>query len=216
MAEPLRIGSTAMFIRTIRQYWWQRFEQRDSCSAADLIDFRGLNPEAQRRLLAARLFAQIRYFGNREDALPEWREAARINDPDELWRVWPSLPILTKKALRDYFDADATKSRFGIDGMVRATGGSTGEPTRVLHDGGMLRATKAASTYTRIRMGWKPGMATVVVWGSERDIGRKQDLRNRLYTQLMGDYVVDGYGLTRETVRTVLSLVHQHRPAALM
>lgn len=205
-----------MLSRMIRRYWWRRFERRDATSWEELDRFPLLDPREQRRLLAERLLGQVQYFGTREDALPEWREAARIRDGEELWRLWPSLPILDKNTMRERFRPAEIQARFGIQGTVRATGGSTGEPTQVLHDDAMMRATKAASTYARLRMGWRPGMATVILWGSERDIGRRAGRRDRLYAGLMGDFVVDGYGLTRETVRRVLDLLRRHRPAALM
>ena len=79
-------------------------------------------------MLPTRLRDQLRLFAARPDALPEWREAARIDDPDAVWAAWPSLPILTKRDLRERFSARALQSQ-GVEGQVSATGGSTGEPT---------------------------------------------------------------------------------------
>src|ERR1700678_442415 len=84
--------------------WWRRILRRSGRSWAELEQFPTLHPSVQRRQLAARLLAQLRYFAGREDAFPEWREAARITDPDELWRVWPSLPVLDKATLRKHFE----------------------------------------------------------------------------------------------------------------
>jgi phenylacetate-CoA ligase len=195
---------------------WRRFLARNARPWSDLERFPALDPAQQRRELAARLLAQVRYFGARADALPEWKEAARVTDPDDLWRLWPSLPILTKQALKERFPAAETRDRFGIAGKVNATGGSTGEPTRFVHDTPMLEATMAANAYTRIRMGWRPGMATVIVWGSERDIGQQTaNRRVRTLQWLLREHLVDGYQLNQSTVERVLALVRAERPVAM-
>lgn len=194
---------------------WRRFLSRNAYSWWELDEFPRLSPDRQRRTLAGRLLAQIQYFGARGDALPEWREAARVTDPEELWRLWPSLPVMDKSLLQSRFEPEEIKRRFGLGGTIRSTGGSTGEPTHVLHDEGMALATNTASVYTRIRMGWRPGMATVIVWGSERDIGKKTSFRSRLYVRLLRDIVIDGYELDGKTVDLALQLIRKHRPVAL-
>src|SRR5205823_5031570 len=97
-----------------------RWREMDDCARLD--------PEQARLDMARRLQQQIRYFGSREDALPEWKKAARIRDPLELWRRWTDLPIVTKDTLRENFDARQLKERLKIPGVVSSTGGSTGEP----------------------------------------------------------------------------------------
>jgi phenylacetate-CoA ligase len=64
-------------------------------------------------------------------------------------------------------------------------------------------------------MGWKPGRATIIVWGSERDIGKQVSFRNRLSNVLFRNFLVDGYHLTRQTVERVLLLIRRHQPVAL-
>jgi phenylacetate-CoA ligase len=204
-----------MIMEAASRYWWHRFGEREACSWDELEKFPRLRPDRQRRILAERLLAQVQYFGARADALPEWREAARIKNPDEIWKAWPSLPVLAKKDLQTRFPARELQSRFHLEGIVKSTGGSTGEPTHVFHDAPMMRAANAASTYTRLRMGWRPGMVTVKVWGSERDIQRRVDLRTRLYTRLLRDIVIDGYEMNDRTVSQLLALVQRYRPVSI-
>ena len=79
----------------------------------------------------------------------------------------------------------------------------------------MIRAGTAARYYTRLQMGWRPGMPTVIVWGSERDIGKTIGWRTRLYLDLRRDYLVAGYQLTPLTVERVLALVRRERAIAV-
>jgi len=196
--------------------WWRRFLARNARPWTDLEVFPSLDPGAQRREMGQRLLAQIRYFGTRADALAEWKEAARITDPEDLWRVWGTLPITTKQTLRERFTAAEIRDRFGLQGKVNATGGSTGEPTQFFHDTLAQKSSIAGNAYTRIRMGWRPGMPVVIVWGSERDIGQQTANRSvRRLVWLLGEYLVDGYQLNETTVDRVVGLIRAKRPVAV-
>ena len=94
-------------------------------------------------------------------------------DPEELWNIWPSLPVMTKSLLNTRFEPAEMQRRFGLRGRINATGGSTGEPTRFFLDTSMLRASRGAHLYSRLKMGWRPGMPTIIVWGSDRNIGKQ-------------------------------------------
>jgi phenylacetate-CoA ligase len=199
-----------------RTLWnaWSRWRGLDHYTAA--IDACSAEDEsAARRRIATRLLDRVRTFGARPDALPEWIEAARIRDPLELWRIWPTLPVVTKDDLRARFAPPRIQRDCGVRGEASSTGGSTGEPTPYLHDAPMLDATTATRLYARRAMGWTPGMPTICVWGSERDIGRSRTRRARFTSALRREFLVDGYRLDGATVEQVLRLVAAHRPAAL-
>jgi phenylacetate-CoA ligase len=181
----------------------------------EIARFAALDPAQARWEMGLRLLAQLRYFGGRADALPEWREAAGVRDPEELWRLWPSLPILTKTDLRQRYDPQELQSRFGLRGVVSSTGGSTGEPTPYLHDARMIRAGRSAKLYALRKMGWRPGLPTICVWGSERDIGKQRSRRKRVLAALQNLWLVDGYKLDEQTLRLVMAIVARHPAVAI-
>jgi phenylacetate-CoA ligase len=195
-------------VQILDRWYWRRHERQYDVAgvAATLADFAGRTPDAARLAIAARLRDQLRHFAARADALPEWREAARLDDLDALWRAWPSLPILTKADLRHRFTPAALRAQ-GVTGQLSATGGSTGEPTTFIHDDASVRTMGAVIHLTRQALGWRPGMPTVCVWGSQRDIGQgltgyrrfRHDLTNRLARLCE----VDGFALTDDTARRV-------------
>jgi phenylacetate-CoA ligase len=194
---------------------WRRYIGRNARSWRELEDFGSWDPQRQKKDLAARLLTQIRYFGQREDALREWKEAARVRTPEELWAIWSGLPILSKRDLQTRFPAREMGSRFGLRGAVGSTGGSTGEPVHYFHDSGMLRSSMAAAIYTQIRMGWVPGMPLVIPWGSERDIGRQVSFRSRLYDALRNEHLLDSYRMSDETVDRAVSICERRQPVAI-
>ena len=198
-----------MIPRAISSLWWRRYLARNATSWTELDRFPQLRPDQQRKELGERLLQQIRYFGAREDALPEWREAARINNSEDLLRIWPDLPVITKNDLRTRFPAEEIGRRFQIPGQANCTGGSTGEPIHFFHDAGMLRSMMATISFSAIRMGWVPGMPTIIVWGSERDVKKATTFRNRVQGRLRNHFLVDGYRLSDDTVDRVCAHLHR-------
>ena len=194
--------------------WWRRFMARNGSLVDDLETFSTLSPRQQRRELARRLSAQIRYFGNRADALPEWKEAARISDENEVWKIWPSLPIVSKPMLGAKFHPREMQSRFSLEGVVKSTGGSTGEPTHFFHDYPMVRAGNAAAYFVQKKMGWSPGMLIIKIWGSERDIQRNNTCYNRINNLLLRLALIDGYHLNHVTVERVRQALPGRGPVA--
>ena len=205
-----------MIPRFVNRLWIKRFLSRNACSASELYEFPILRPDEQQRILARKLLDQVQYFGRRSDALPEWREAASINDPDTLWKLWPSLPIVGKNLLMEQFPAAAIGSRYAIPGSVNSTGGSTGEPVHYYHDARMIRTCQAAAYYARQKLGWRSGMPLITIWGSERDIGKQTGTwKQSIGTRLRNEYLIDGYNLTDQTVDRMLQLTRRLAPVAV-
>ncbi|MEZ6046570.1 MAG: AMP-binding protein [Planctomycetaceae bacterium] len=173
------------------------------------------SPAQMRELMNQRLWDQIQYFGNREDALPEWKAAAEIQDPDDLREVWSQLPILTKQDLQSRFDPRAMQQQFNMKGICASTGGSTGEPVHFFHDEAMMRHKAAARIFCRKQFGWKPGMPIVCIWGSERDVGQSQTFKGRFSSFVQNVHIIDGYHLDDKTVRRVREQIRKHAPVAL-
>jgi phenylacetate-CoA ligase len=204
-----------MITNLVSRLWWRRYLARNARSWQDLDAFPKLAPAERRRRMGEALLAQLRYFGSRADALPEWNEAAAASDPGDVLRLWPQLPILTKQAILARFPAAEIGKRFAIEGHVDSSGGSTGEPTRFFHDTAMLKTAVALNACSRLRMGWRPGMPTIILWGSERDIGKRTSRRTEIQNRLLQDCMVDGYSLSGHTVDRVLRLISRKWPVAI-
>jgi phenylacetate-CoA ligase len=199
----------------LSKFIWQAYRTFAARPIGELDRFAGLAPALQRYEIAQRLLAQLRYFGSRADALPQWREAMRIRDPEELWNIWPSLPVMTKSQLNARFEPVEMQRRFGLRGRINATGGSTGEPTRFFLDTPMLRASRGAHLYSRLKMGWRPGMPTIVVWGSDRDIGKQSRLFPRMAQKIYRNRLIPGFEIGAKEVREILATMRSEGPVAI-
>jgi phenylacetate-CoA ligase len=205
-------------LKLIRAAYWNLFLSRSGASdgVRELGDFASLSPGLARQDLAGRMMALIRYFGNREDTLPEWRELARATSAEEVWRNWPSLPVTTKRDLVTRFPAGEIAQRFNLEGRLNSSGGSTGEPTHFFQDLQTVSASIAATYYARTQVGWRPGMPLIALWGSDRDVGKAgQSRAERMRGWLRNDRLIGGYLVGEGTVNRFMALLRRHHPAAV-
>jgi phenylacetate-CoA ligase len=138
-----------------------------------------------------------------------------IRDPEELWQQWTSLPIIGRQDLQDRFRPDDMAARFRLHGIASSTGGSTGEPTPFFHDDGMRRAVRSLTTYCWLKFGWRPGLPTAAVWGSERDIGKSRSWKGRITSLVANIHLLGGFEMAARTVDEVLAFVRRHEEVAI-
>lgn len=209
----VRIGDWHAMLSRI--YWQAHRIRRKTATYWSTLDkFRSMaGPEA--RLETFRdLSLTLKHFAKRSDSFEEWRSAATVQDPDNFLEQWQELPIITKKDLQNRFNPERMQS-IGVAGLVSSTGGSTGEPTPFVHNREMIETNYAASLYARREFGWTFGMPTIVIWGSERDIGKQRTLRNRISSRMRNELLIDGYSLTDETTDRVLGAIQHYKKVAI-
>ena len=208
-------------IRALTLRYWARHARNNGLPRVReaLEDFRALSPGAQRRELGRRLLEQVRFFGGLEGALPAWQALAREGDPEVVLAAWHELPILTKAEQRERFPLDAIQDRLGAGSVLNSTGGSTGEPTFFIHDQAAAASALALQTLHWQRMGWRPGLPVLSLWGAQRDIGAGAvgwtALKLRLSAFLYGIHVVAGFAITEAAALGALDWLEAHGPAAV-
>lgn len=192
--------------------WREYFRRKNVSSHWALLESTRLSdPEKRGALICDRIADALRYFGRREDSLPEWTYAADQIDTENVWQVWQSLPILSKQDVQQKFDPEYINNRFGIHGVIGATGGSTGEPTRFVTDSVALEAKTAAQLYVRTKFGWRPGDVSVAVWGSNRDIGLSNNWKGRLRHYLTDTRLISSYAFSDTVVDQVVALFQKYK-----
>jgi phenylacetate-CoA ligase len=127
------------------------------------------------------------------------------------------LPILTKDIIRQNFDqlisADLGQRRW----QYNTSGGSTGEPVRLIQDRQFAARTGAIQLLSFHWAGREVGEPAVRVWGSERDIlqgsmGVKMSLLNRL----TNDTWLNAFRLTPASMRKFIDLLNANRPKLII
>lgn len=127
------------------------------------------------------------------------------------------LPPLTRTELAE------TPERFTIDDLTgrasydNSTGGSTGEPVRIVQDVAYLRRARAMTTVFNAFTGVPLGARTLVVWGAaSRDTQRHPPLSTLLRHRLKNERWLDAYRIDERTLLDWADLVDRWRPALVI
>jgi phenylacetate-CoA ligase len=131
----------------------------------DFLRWETLTPEVLQQETAARLRAALAH-AVRE--IPFYRERVPGAAPE-----LADFPVLTKADVRTHFaalthPAHAATRRYGA--IEVKTGGSTGEPTTVIHDAAFRDAGRASRLYSQRLCGFPFGTPFHRLWGSMADI----------------------------------------------
>jgi phenylacetate-CoA ligase len=151
-------------------------------------------------------------------SVPYYREVAgtepgRIDDPVAFLR---QLPILTKETIRDAGEQLLSSVGDRNTWYENATGGSTGEPLKLIQDADHRARIVAIQEVYSTWAGGGLGRPEVFIWGSERDIEvGSETLRNRLANAILNRKLLNAFRLDEASMRRFLAVV-QRGPSKLV
>jgi phenylacetate-CoA ligase len=127
--------------------------------------------------------------------------------------VLRSLPVLTKADVRESFDRLCSTDLSGRGTYEQTSGGSTGEPLRLMQDHHFRDRDRAIQFLISSWTGWRPGEPELMILGSDRDIrestlGPRAEVANRL---LRRSYV-NAFRMPPEEMRACLRLLDRKPP----
>jgi len=152
-------------------------ELRDIRTASDLQEFE----ESHLKALLLHAYTNVPYYHR------VFGEIGLIHGKAVDMSKFDRIPVLTKDILRR-FTKELVSQDYQTRGWLYAiSGGSTGEPVRVMQDAAFLRSTASVKLYYYLHMLGieEPIAKRVILWGSERDfftdsVGIRARLQNRL------------------------------------
>jgi phenylacetate-CoA ligase len=125
------------------------------------------------------------------------------------------IPLLTKEIIRKHHEeliSDDFKDR---GWFYNTSGGSTGEPVRLIQDRQFQRWAKATNNYyyRNILNIDEPIVKKIIVWGSERDlftgtIGAKTKITNWLTNTIM----LNSFKMTPNDIEKYISIINTYKP----
>lgn len=175
-------------------------------------DARGVGPDDARERLARLLWhcrEHVPYYRARLRGLPD-----PARDPEA---ALARLPILTKDVVRAQGAAlrsdDLARRRW----FEKTSGGSTGEPVRLIQDADHLARTEAlALAYSRW-IGHEVGEPAVLLWGSERDVLEGTvGLRSRVANAVKRTTFLNAFRMTPEAMRGFARTLRRTRPRLVL
>lgn len=125
------------------------------------------------------------------------------------------LPILTKKDIRDHFKELSSQDINRRNWYHNSSGGSTGEPVRLIQDADYRKWNHATYTYYYEKvLGIKRIITKEVrLWGNERDIfqgnyGIKKHLQNHFTNTIL----LNSFRMTEKDIKKYISIINETKP----
>lgn len=137
-----------------------------------------------------------------------------IHEPQ---RYLIEFPILTKDLIRKYFgqlkSSDLSMRRW----YCNASGGSTGEPVRIIQDQEYLERTSAISHLFYRWAGKEIGESEICLWGSERDLFQgTEGWRKKLYGGIVDKTYLNAFRMTPNKMREFIGILNRKRPKLIV
>ena len=125
-------------------------------------------------------------------------------------------PILTRGMLNRHFDqlksGDLSRRRWRYE----FSGGSTGEPVRVIQDQACWDSQAALEDLGMYWAGREVGEPVVSLWGSERDLLGNVSLKMTALNRLANLTLLNAYHMTPERMRAYLNRLNTRRPKLIV
>lgn len=135
------------------------------------------------------------------------------NDP---FAALTELPLLTKETIRERFEALCSADLPSRSTYEQTSGGSTGEPVRLIQDMGFRDHDNAVQLLMSSWTGWRPGDPEIVITGSERDILESSiGFRANVANRLMRRRFFNAFRMASETMRECLERIDAQRPKVI-
>jgi phenylacetate-CoA ligase len=176
-------------------------------------------PDQLHELQNYRLFRLLRFA---VDNVPYYRERCPSGDRIRL----EDFPVLTKTSVRDHFrDLMSPEVKAGYGCRRRAgyswievkTGGSTGQPTSVIHDARFRDYGRAARLYSQHLCGFPFGTPYFRLWGSMKEIHQmRESAACRLTRLLSGERLLNAFRMSEERMRVYLASMSRSRIRHMM
>lgn len=122
------------------------------------------------------------------------------------------IPILTKDVLKSNFD-DFISSKFKNDKtiFINRSGGSTGEPARVLQNKIFTDHAEANYYYSKHLRGITPYDRILKLWGAQRDIKKTLFLRDYITNK----FIFNSFNLDDDRIKIFIDLIDKLKPDIL-
>jgi phenylacetate-CoA ligase len=121
-------------------------------------------------------------------------------------------PVLSRDVVRAGGEALLSEEGDRSRWIENTSGGSTGEPVKLLQDPDHLAWTVAAREVYSTWAGGGLGEPELYVWGSEKDLEGGASLRGRFGTWLLRRTLLNAFLLTDETIEAILAQLNEGPP----
>jgi phenylacetate-CoA ligase len=153
-------------------------------------------------------YNSVPYYRNLWKSLQISPEDIRL--PKDLLKI----PVLTKNDIRANFsNMRSTVPRIGV--FSNSTGGSTGQPVKLLQDQEVVTYAFASQIRSQRAMGWDIGEKSAYIWGAERDSPHAK-IQNRVGLIFLRGVWLNAFRMTENRMRSFARILEQHEPKIII
>jgi len=218
--RPLRAAEA---LRPLRAAVWRRRLRATGAvdRLAEAEAWLGASTAEVEREQARRLEALLRHAWAKVPFYREYLAAAGVvvpgpsGEPEVRLERFTTLPPLSKTDLRERFADLAAEDSAARGAYATATGGSTGEPVRFLHDREMHAWKIANKALFDSWTGYRPGEPFALLWGAVGDLA-DSSLRSRAGQWLRDELRLEAYQLTPAVMDDYVARLNAFRPRLLL
>lgn len=164
-----------------------------------------------------RLSAILGHAGQSVPYYQEWLSGRATLIEEDPIAALAELPVLTKSTIRQASDQLLSKDLAARRTLAETSGGSTGEPVRLIQDVAYKDHTGAVQLLYSVWAGRQLGESEVMIWGSEEEIlSGRLGLRTRLAHQLMARRYVNAFRMSQESMRECLADLSRKPPKLIV
>ncbi|GJD56242.1 phenylacetate--CoA ligase family protein [Methylobacterium dankookense] len=173
--------------------------------------------EERRAIQAERLADLLRHAA---EHVPHYRSVLRecgvVRDGRVDLARFRAVPELDRQVLRTRQDALASDDLAARAWYTNSSGGSTGEPVRVLQDRAYEAIGLAAIDMHYDWAGWRTGAPLVRLWGSDRDMSQQGDgWRNRLSNFVRNRTLQNAFRMSHADIARYVAEIQRVRPVVI-
>ena len=149
------------------------------------------------------------------ETVPFYRDFTYKHSDDNVVATLSRLPILTKDIIR----REGKRLQSSVPGEKtrwNTSGGSTGEPVRLLQDHRMARDVTANKMLFMRWLGFRPGEPHLLIWGQPQETFHEGlSLRERVYRRVHNQTYLNCYEISDDVLRQWAEWIVAHRPSVI-
>lgn len=212
-----------MFARVRRSLWDFRlrfkWEGQSARILRELEAVQWKSPEEVQRIQRANVESLLRHaFRNVPYYSEILREARAVDDEGNVnLDRFTDIPLLDKATIRQNFDRLQAHAGASRKRIYNTSGGSTGEPVRLVQDATYKDWGIAIKTLMDRWTGYEIGDPKVVLWGSERDLFVGREPANvRIGRLIRNEKWFNTFRMTPERMREYVREINRIRPVQVL
>lgn len=127
------------------------------------------------------------------------------------------IPLLDKTIIHENMDAMKSDDLNQRQWAYNASGGSTGEPVRLIQDNNYTEWSTAIKLLFDEWINLSPGDKKILIWGSKRDllVGR-QSLKSQIIKWLKHEYWLNAYQMTKQQMEMYVKKITSFKPVNIL